>query len=173
MHFYSGFSLRNEADCFSDWLSGDDYTVAGFSYGAIRALEHAAGSEKRIERLQLFSPAYFCNKSEAFRKLQLRAYRSDRKGYLSRFISSCFTPYPMTEVETADDGIEALEKLLYYPWPASQLRALQESGTKIDVYLGEKDAVIDADAAKAFFESYATVYFIKGANHFLQGESFE
>lgn len=172
MHFYSGFSLRNESGCFAPWLKEDAYTVAGFSYGAIKALEFAMKSSQRIERLQLFSPAYFCNKTEAFRKLQLKAYRRNSTAYLSRFIESCFAPYPVKNVETADDGIGALETLLYYPWSESLLLTLKERGVRIEVYLGEKDAVIDSEAARHYFVPYATVYTIKNANHFL-GEEYE
>lgn len=173
MRFYSGFSLRNESARFAPWLRENDYTVSGFSYGAIKALEFAASASARIDRLQLFSPAYFCNKSEAFRKLQLKGYRRDSGAYRSKFLQSCFAPYAVEQVETEDDGVEALETLLYYDWPVALLRSLRERGVRIEVYLGAKDAVIDAEVAKAFFASYATVYFIKGANHFLQGESFE
>jgi pimeloyl-ACP methyl ester carboxylesterase len=170
MRFYSGFCLRNESDFFKTWLRDDDYTVAGFSYGAIRATEYAANASERIERLQLFSPAYFCNKSEGFRKLQLKGYRCDSEAYREKFLQSCFAPYPATEVETEDDGIESLETLLYYDWPDALLRSLHERGVRIEVYVGEKDAVIDSEAAKDYFTDYATVYYLKNANHFLQGE---
>jgi len=170
MHFYSGFCLRNESDFFTPWLKRSGYTVAGFSYGAVRALRHALESDARIETLQLFSPAYFCNKSEGFKRLQLKGYRRDALQYRTRFLESCFAPLSVGDVETADDGERALEELLTYPWPESALRTLRERGVRIEVYLGGRDAVIDADAARAFFTSHATVFYLKRANHFLQGE---
>jgi hypothetical protein len=170
MHFYSGFCLRNESDFFAPWLRADAYTVAGFSYGAIKALRHVLDSRSRIDTLQLLSPAYFCSKPESFKRMQIKGYRRDGAAYRSRFIESCFAPYPVLDVDTVDDGVEALEELLNYAWPEMLLQTLKERGVRIEVYLGEKDAVIDAEAAAAFFKPYATVYFIKQANHFLQGE---
>ncbi len=37
MIFYSGFSLTNDVHFFDKFLEKSDYTVAGFSYGAIKA----------------------------------------------------------------------------------------------------------------------------------------
>lgn len=169
MKFYSGYCLRDESDFFAPWLRTDDYTVAGFSYGAIKALRHALESGSRIDTLQLFSPAYFCNKAESFKRMQIKGYRRDRALYRSRFIESCFAPYPVRKAALVDDGVEALEELLTYTWPESALRTLKERGVEIEVYLGGKDAVIDAEAAADYFRAYATIYFIKQANHFLQG----
>jgi len=168
MPFYSGFCLRNESDFFAPWLRRDTYTVAGFSYGAVKALRHILERRERIDTLQLFSPAYFLDKTEGFKRLQLKAYRRDTALYRSRFTESCFAPYPVQEVETYDEGAEALEELLTYEWPAETLRTLAERGIRIEVYLGEKDAVIDAAAAREFFTAYATVYYFKNANHFLR-----
>ncbi len=170
MLFYSGFCLRNDAEFFAPWLSRSDYTVAGFSYGAIKALRHAQESERRIDTLQLFSPAYFCNKSDGFKRMQLKGYRADSGLYRSRFIEGCFAPYPAARVDTFDGGEAALEELLNYAWPRETLKAVTDKGTRIEVYLGGKDAVIDAEAAREFFKAYATVFYIKDANHFLQGE---
>lgn len=171
MRFYSGFSLRNEAHYFAPFLKRNDYTVAGFSYGAIKAFHDVLSTHERIDTLQLFSPAYFCNKPERFKRLQLQGYNRDSEQYRSRFIESCFAPYPVQPVEEGEASGEALEALLNFSWPESQLRALVDRGVHIEVYLGEKDAVIDADAAKAHFQPYATIYYIKNANHFVQGES--
>jgi hypothetical protein len=170
MHFYSGFCLRGESAFFAPWLNKSDYSVAGFSYGAIKALRHVLEAQTRIDTLQLFSPAYFCNKSDGFKRVQLKGYRADTSLYRSRFIESCFAPYPATGVDTYDEGEAALEELLNYKWPRESLKAVTDRGTRIEVYLGEKDAVIDAEAAKDFFRAYATLFYIKNANHFLQGE---
>lgn len=170
MQFYSGFCLRNESRFFDSRLRNDAYTVAGFSYGAVKAAKHVMQSRARIERLQLFSPAFFRDKSEAFKRLQIKAYRRDSSAYVSRFIENCFLPFAPSDIEITDDGIEALETLLYFEWPETLLKTLTERGVRIEVYLGAKDAVIDADAAREFFARYATVYYMKGANHFLQGD---
>ncbi|WP_345971395.1 pimelyl-ACP methyl ester esterase BioV [Sulfurimonas sp. HSL1-6] len=169
MRFYSGFCLRDESAFFAPWLKQNDFTVAGFSYGAIKALYDVLQSDRRIDTLQLFSPAYFCNKPDSFKRLQMKGYKRDSAAYRARFIESCFVPYPARDVSVYDEGEEALEELLGYPWPEKLLRELNERGVHIEVYLGGKDAVIDAEAARAFFMPYATLYYFKDANHFLQG----
>ena len=169
MRFYSGFCLKDESDFFAPWLLQNDFTVAGFSYGAIKALYDVLQSDSRIDTLQLFSPAYFCNKPDSFKRMQMKGYKRDSAAYRARFIESCFAPYPVRDVTVYDEGEAALEELLGYPWPEKLLRELNERGVKIEVYLGGKDAVIDADTARAFFKPYATIYYFKDANHFLQG----
>jgi len=169
MRFYSGFCLRDESAFFAPYLRTNDYTVAGFSYGAVKAVRDVLDRRERIDTLQLFSPAYFCDKPDSFKRLQLKGYRRDSSLYRARFIESCFAPYPVQEVETYDEGEAALEDLLTYDWPEAALQSITGRGIKIEVYLGERDAVIDSEAAAAFFKPYATVYFFKEANHFLQG----
>lgn len=169
MQFFSGYSLREEVAFFDPFLKHTSYNVAGFSYGAIRALQFTLEATTRIETLQLFSPAYFCHRSESFKRQQLRGYRVDPSGYLSRFIEHCFAPYMAQEVVITNDGPEALETLLYFDWPPAALQAVRERGVAIEVYLGGRDAIVDAEAARAFFTAFATVHYLKNANHFLQG----
>lgn len=171
MRFYSGFCLQNESGFFTPYLKESAYTVAGFSYGAVKAFRDVLKNKKsRVDTLQLFSPAYFGNKPERFIRLQLQGYARDAKKYRARFIESCFAPYPAEPVDVIDDDYAALEELLTFQWPAEQLQELTSRGVSIEVYLGEKDAVIDAEAARKYFAPYATTFYIKNANHFLQGD---
>ena len=170
MHFFSGFSLQSEQDFFAPYIEDGHYTVCGFSYGAIKAFEYAQKSlqeGKRVERLQLFSPAFFQSKDEKFKRLQLMAYRKNEDAYLSQFINACFLPYERREVSRSITVIEELEELLNYEWNRDALKELQRQGIVIEVYLGGKDQIVDADAAKKFFLDVATVTYIKDANHFL------
>jgi len=168
MRFYSGFSLRDEMAFFSPYLVDNDYTVAGFSYGAIKAAEAVATSQSRVDRLQLFSPAFFQTKPEKFRRLQLMAYRKDKESYLKRFIQSCFAPYSVPEgLSFSETTSQELEELLYYVWEPKLLESIISRGTRIEVYLGGEDQIIDAEAARTSFRQFATVYYIKRANHFL------
>ncbi len=171
MRFYSGFLLRGEEDFFRPWLSESSVTLAGFSYGAVLAFEEALRSARRVDTLQLFSPAFFLDKSAAFKRLQLAAFQKDAAAYREAFLRSCFAPYAPQPVLLKDDGIEDLRKLLYFSWPETALRSLNDRGIRIEVYLGENDAVIDAGAAREYFLPFATVYCFKKRNHFLQGES--
>jgi len=171
MQFFSGFSLKNEAHLFEPYLKNSQYCVAGFSYGAIKAFQDAQKQlqeGKRLDTLQLFSPAFFQTKSKKFHRLQMLAYTKERKKYMQNFIESCFAPYEKKELEFQKTTKEELAELLGYEWSLSELVELQNKGVIIEVYLGEKDAIIDVEAARTFFLDVATVTYIKEANHFLQ-----
>ncbi|WP_238593468.1 hypothetical protein [Sulfurospirillum diekertiae] len=74
MKFFSGFCLANEQELFSSYLNQSDFTVAGFSYGAIKAFEYTLTCKERIDTLQLFSPAFFEDKDAKFKKLQTLSF---------------------------------------------------------------------------------------------------
>ena len=168
MIFYSGFSLTNEAHFFDKFLENSDYTVSGFSYGAIKAARYASESKRRIDTLQLFSPAFFQTKKESFRRLQLTAFNNDPEIYLDRFIQGCFAPSPVQDIEVTTGTIEELDELLHYVWDDTLMRSIVKKGIRIEVYLGLEDKIIDAQAARDFFLPFATVTSIRQGNHFLQ-----
>ncbi len=169
--FYSGFSLRNDADFFQTYRVDTHYSVSGFSYGAIKAAEYAASANERIDLLQLFSPAFFQNRPEKFRRLQMMAFKKDADAYIKQFRANCFAPHAQQGVDEGDSCEASLQELLYYEWKPALLHAIAAKGIKIEVYLGTEDRIIDAKAAREFFLPYATVYTISNANHFLQQES--
>jgi hypothetical protein len=171
MKFYSGFSLKNEHYFFDAYINHSEYTVCGFSYGAIKAFRYVKEQlalRKRVDTLQLFSPAFFSTKDEKFKKLQLLGYRKSRELYLNEFIKLCFLPYKEKKAEHNNrDNIEELEELLYYEWILDELQYLAKKGVKIEVYLGGEDKIIDVGGAREFFMQVATVTYVKEANHFL------
>ena len=171
MRFFSGFSLKNEKYLFDKYISKSDYTVCGFSYGAIKAFEYVneqLNLGKRVDRLQLFSPAFFQSKDEKFKRVQLISFKKNKNAYMEQFVLACFFPYNKKIVESKDTTINELKELLYYEWPLADLKKIEGSGVKIEVYLGGEDKIIDVKAAKEFFLNVATVTYIKSANHFLQ-----
>jgi len=171
MKFYSGFSLQNEEYLFSDFIKSSEYTVCGFSYGAIKALratKKAVDDGKRIDTLQLLSPAFFQTKDEKFKRLQLMSYKKNEEVYLKQFISLCFEPFEKKIVEHANTTTDELRELLEYKWNVDEFKELVKRGIKIEVYLGGQDKIIDVNAAKELFLEVATVTYIKDANHFLQ-----
>ncbi len=168
MKFYSGFSLAEDRCFFDPFLQVSDFTVAGFSYGAIKAAQYAAGSHERIDTLQLFSPAFFQTKKESFRRLQMAGYFKDSERYLENFITSCFAPLPKSPIQLGENSADALSELLYYEWTAELMEAIRSKGIRIEVYLGLEDQVIDVEGAREFFLPYATVISIRRGNHFLQ-----
>jgi pimeloyl-ACP methyl ester carboxylesterase len=169
MIFYSGFSLINDLYFFDDFLEKSDYTIAGFSYGAIKAALYTAESSNRIDTLQLFSPAFFQTKKESFKRLQLAGFSKSPDEYRENFLLTCFSPYHVGDVQCDSTSNEAqLRELLYFEWSNDLMMSIINKGTRIEVYLGLEDRVIDVAAARDFFISYATVTSIRKGNHFLQ-----
>lgn len=171
MKYYSGFSLSEDAKFFENILFQTDYTIAGFSYGAIKAFEkvqNELANKKRVDTLQLISPAFFQTKDEKFKRLQLIAYRKNEDVYLEQFLNSCFAPHVRKDVSRATTVIDELEELLYYEWDLEALKKIADAGVNIEVYLGSEDKIIDVVGARNFFLKVATVTYIKNANHFLQ-----
>jgi len=168
MRFYSGFSLTNDRHYFDRFLKESDYTVAGFSYGAIKAARYAAEADDRVDTLQLFSPAFFQTKKESFRRLQMGGYLKDPGEYLRLFLANCFAPCPSEAVEEAEHCAEELKELLYYEWKPELMERIRSRGTRIEVYLGLEDRIIDVQGAREFFLPYATVTSMQSTNHFLQ-----
>lgn len=171
MIFYSGFSLKNEAYLFRDFLREGSYSVSGFSYGAIKALHHVENelkNKRRVDTLQLLSPAFFQTKSEKFRRLQLMSYKKNSKKYMEQFIVGCFAPYSPKIVEHVETQESELRELLEFEWFRESLEYINSKGVSIEVYLGAEDKIIDIEKAREFFLEVATVTYIKNANHFLQ-----
>ncbi len=168
MNFFSGFSLDGEEALFQEYLKKSDYTISGFSLGAVRAFEYVHNTDKRVDKLQLFSPAFFQDKSEKFKRLQTISYQKNQKAYEKQFLENI--AYPSTTKMQGyykQDDVEALQKLLEFIWEPSKLKALKERGVEIEVYLGGEDKIIDSKKAYEFFKNYATVYFIKKGGHIL------
>ena len=65
--YFSGFCFENESEIFDEYLEINDFTVSGFSYGAIKAFEEVLASNKRVDKLQLFSPAFFQSFDKKFK----------------------------------------------------------------------------------------------------------
>jgi pimeloyl-ACP methyl ester carboxylesterase len=174
MTFFSGFCLRNESALFKEFLGDVEasaYVVAGFSYGAQKALEYALESEARIDRLLLLSPAWFLDKSPAFVKLQMRAFAKERKRYLERFFENAIYPASIDLTPfKAEGSAEELEALLTYPWEREKLRAVAKRGVRIEIYLGAKDRIVDANRAHGFFREFGESWLFKPYGHFLQGD---
>ncbi|WP_373035445.1 pimelyl-ACP methyl ester esterase BioV [Sulfurimonas sp.] len=171
MLFFSGFSLAREEYLFDEYLKKSDYTVSGFSYGAIKAFDNVRqqlASLKRVDTLQLISPAFFQTKDSKFKRMQILAYSKNERAYMNQFMNSCFEPYEKKIVEHRNTSKEELDELLNYEWDLEELQKLVDKGVKIEVYLGEMDKIIDVEAAREFFLQVATVTYIKEANHFLQ-----
>ena len=168
MKYFHGFSLQNEEGLFSQYLLKSDYCVAGFSFGAQQALEYTYQSKKRIDRLILHSPAFFQTQKPSFIRTQLRYFEAGQKAYVEQFLSNVTSPSSVDLSAYLKVGTkEELEALLTYVWDKDKIEEIQRRGTTIEVFLGAKDKIIDANAAFDFFAPLTTTYFVKDTGHAL------
>ena len=166
--YFSGFCFFEESELFKDYIIQNDFTVSGFSFGAIKAFEEVLNSNNRVDKLQLFSPAFFQTQNEKFKRTQIMYFKKDENAYCQTFLSNVLSPLDLDISKYFKLGsIEELQELLYYEWSEEKLQKLIEKGVKIEVYLGGNDKIIDASKAQEFFKEFATVYYIKEKGHLL------
>ncbi len=167
MKYFSGFCLCNEKEIFKEFLEEKEFVVAGFSYGAQKALDFALNSKKRVDKLQLFSPAFF-DYNQKIVDLNLKAFKKDKNLYIKNFLTKAgidnllmnsFEDFYICECNEKD-----LYKLFTFDW--KKIKEIKD--IKIEVFLGEFDKIIALKKAYEFFRNYADVYLIKKANHFLR-----
>ena len=169
MQYFNGFSLKNEEVFFIEHLSNSEYTVAGFSYGAQKALEYAYKSTKRIDRLILISPAFFQNHKKSFIKTQLRYFQADKETYKKEFLKNVAYPSSIELNNFIVDGTyDELEDLLSYVWDEEKILALKKRGTVIEVFMGDCDQIVDSEKSFEFFSKLVSVYVSKGKGHLLK-----
>ncbi len=169
MNYFNGFSLCGESELFKDILIDNPYTIIGFSYGAILAMEELKKRRDRVDRLILISPAFFNNVGEKFISLQLKAWDRDRDSYLKKFLKSVAYPSNISLDNYLKAGSKNdLEKLLKYRWSRDELLSFKESGVTIEVFIGEKDKIVNSKESLEFFKSCSLCYFIKGVGHILK-----
>jgi hypothetical protein len=169
--YFSGFCIKNEEELFDEYLIVNDFTVSGFSYGAIKALQYTLDcieKGKRIDKLQLFSPAYFVDESTKFKRLQLMFFKKDEKEYKKNFLANTIYPNNNNMNKYIASGIYSeLDELLNYKWKNEDLEMIETNNIIIEVYLGSEDKIVNSELSKDFFKQYGEVYFIKGVGHSL------
>jgi len=168
MKFFSGFSFENESFLFKQFINSSQFTVSGFSFGAILAFEYVLHSKDRIDTLQLFSPAFFQNKPRRFLRTQLIYFQKDKKEYINNFVENSFFPNEISENIAIKIGkYEDLNKLLNFEWNKDYLKKIIKKGIKIEIFLGAQDKIIDSDLAFDFFQEFGEVCLIKNVGHTL------
>ncbi len=172
MKFFSGFCIKDEEKFFEKYLDKSAFCVAGFSKGAQDALEYVLKSDTRIDRLQLFSPAFF-DYSAKITEMNLKAFKKDKNAYIKNFLTKSGLKNKNgiwmlgdEEVSLKECTFEELRALFDFEW--NKIKKLKN--IKIEVYLGEFDKITASKKAEKFFVNYADVYFFKKANHFLRSE---
>jgi len=170
MRYFNGFCFKDEESIFDEYINSSLYCVAGFSYGAIKAVEYLKDHKSRVDKLQLFSPAYFQNKSDKYKEFQLKLFSDDKESYIKKFLKNCSYPSKIKLDSFKSDGTkDELHELLYYRYDKDILKSFVKRGIKIEVYLGEKDKIVDFDSSFSFFKEFATIYKFKNRGHILDG----
>ena len=168
MIYFNGFALKNEESFFKEKLVENDFTVAGFSYGAQKAFEYVYNSTERIDRLILLSPAFFQNHKKSFIRTQLRYYKADEISYRDNFLDNVTYPSNINLYEYIDIGkYEELESLLSYTWEKEKIVELQKRGVTIEVFMGVEDKIVNSEKSYEFFSELVTVYLLKNRGHLL------
>jgi len=165
--YFSGFSLKNEQELFNQYVEQSDFVVSGFSYGAIKALEYVISTDKRVDKLQLFSPAYFNNKDKKYKRMQLMYFKKDATLYCNNFLKNSDFSQGQYSRYFNMGTYEELDELLNYQWDAEKLEQLVSKNITIEVFLGSDDNIIDSSEALEFFRKFSEVYYIKNKGHIL------
>jgi len=156
MKFFSGFCLKDEKELFKEYLDECDLCVAGFSKGAILAVEYAL--KNRVKKLQLFSPAFFTFDKRII-KLNIDGFKKDKNSYIKRFLKKAGL-YEEKYIDNCSE--EELKMMFEYDW--NRIKSLKAD---IEIYIGIYDKIIDTKKAIEFFKDVGVVYLLK-ANHFLK-----
>ncbi|WP_104748389.1 pimelyl-ACP methyl ester esterase BioV [Helicobacter cetorum] len=170
MRFFSGFGFQNESVLFQDWLLKGAYDVAGFSMGAINAIEYAFNEvlqKRRINSLLLFSPCMLSHKSLAFKRLQLFLFQKDKRSYMDNFYKEVGLNAGLENIKQ-ESSLKELEFLLNYKYSSYTIKFLLEKGVNIEVFIGLKDNITDTQALLEFFVPLVKVWQFKDYNHLLQ-----
>ncbi len=165
--YFSGFCLENEKDLFSEYLIENDFTVSGFSYGAIKAVEYVLNTKNRVDTLQLFSPSYFNDKNIKYKRMQLMYFKKDAATYSNNFLNNCGMDSKQQSKYFNLGLYEQLDELLNYNWCEEKIKSVIKKGTIIEIYLGVNDKIINSKEASEFFRRFGDVYYIKEKGHIL------
>ncbi len=165
--YFNGFSLKNEQELFNTYIEKSDFVVSGFSYGAIQAIEYVLTTNKRVDKLQLVSPAYFNDKNKKYKRMQLMYFKKDADTYCDNFLKNSGFPQGKSSRYFDMGTYEELEELLNYQWDIEKFEQLLLKNITIEVFLGSDDKIIDSSEALEFFRKFSEVYYIKNKGHIL------
>ena len=169
MKYFNGFSLNGEKELFKEYLIDSEFSVAGFSYGAIEAFEYVYNGKDRVDRLILLSPAFFQNCKKGFIKTQLRYFKMDRDRYIEQFLKNLSYPSNVNLKQYLSIGtFEELNSLLSYIWNRNRVLELINREITIEVFIGGKDKIVNSIDSFNFFSNITTTYLLKNLGHILR-----
>lgn len=169
MKFFSGFSLQDEKELFTQYLLNSDFCVSGFSQGAIEAFEFVYTHPKsRVDRVILISPAFFQNKKNSYKRLQLHHYKLNPTLYIQNFLTNVAYPSDFNLKSYYKEGaFEQLDTLLHYEWQKEKIKEVLARGVIIEVFIGKSDKIVDSQESFDFFSKLVPVYLFKDKGHLL------
>ena len=173
MKFFSGFCLDIDKNFFSEFIENKEFVVAGFSYGAQKALDYVLNTKERVDKLQLLSPAFF-DYPQKIIDFNINAFKKNKTSYIKNFLTKAgISNWKIKNGEWIVDEkyiklCECSENDLYNLFTFDWKKIKKIDNLKIEVFLGEFDKIIALKKAYKFFKNYADVYLIKKANHFLR-----
>jgi len=165
--YFNGFSLQNEQELFNTYIEKSDFVVTGFSFGAIKAIEYVLTTDERVDKLQLFSPAYFNDKDKKYKRMQLMYFKKDASTYCDNFLKNSGFPQGKFSRYFHMGTYAELELLLNYEWSVDKLKKVLDKNIQVEVFLGSDDNIIDSSEALEFFRKFSEVYYIKNKGHIL------
>ncbi|WP_456479366.1 pimelyl-ACP methyl ester esterase BioV [Nautilia sp.] len=152
--------MKNEQELFEGYIENGEFVVAGFSYGAQKAVEYVLNTKKRVDKLQLLSPAFF-DYGRKIIDMNIKAFKKNRNAYIENFFKKAGF---FNEKYYGDCSERDLYSLFTFEWEIIK----RINNVKIEIFLGEFDKIIALKKAEGFFKNYGNVYLIKKANHFLR-----
>ena len=171
MQYFSGFGFCNEKILFVDYLKRSEFVIAGFSYGAQKALQEAikrVQEGKRVDTLQLLSPAFFNYLPKAIKHKEIVNFVKNKELYMRFFYKkACYPAKLDIQKLQCEPTLAELKELLLYEWREKDLAFLQKNGVVIEVFVGTEDKIVQSKEVENFFSLYATVYSMKGVGHCL------
>ena len=168
MIYFSGFGLRNDFILFQELILQKPYYIYGCSYGAIKAINYALSTTKRVDKVVLFSPAFFNDKNEKFKQLQLTSFEKNKEQYIKKFIKSCSYPHNKDLTQFLGNPTKKeLKELLYFEWKQTSLELLNQKNIALEVHLGAKDKIINSAKTFEFFKNFSTIYLYKNGGHII------
>ncbi len=165
--YFSGFCLENESEIFDKYIIQNELTASAFSYGCQQLVQSVLNSTKRLDTIQLFSPSFFNDKDDKYKRMQLIYFQKDSNNYCSEFLKNCGFSKDSINKYFKMGKVDELKDLLYYHWDEEKLQTIVDMGIKIEIYLGDKDKIVNTSQSINFFKQYGEVYLIKGAGHIL------
>ncbi|MEO1941494.1 MAG: hypothetical protein ABGW77_01215, partial [Campylobacterales bacterium] len=113
--------------------------------------------------VQLLSPGYFGRKlNPRWVETNLRGFREKKGEFIRYFLEKGGLPdWKYLDLSCREEELERGFRFNWEPIPNLE-------GVRLEVYIGNRDPIIDWEGALSFFSKIGEVYLIRGGDHFLR-----